>query len=258
MGRHPLTADPVAVAAATRLLGSRSAAIPDCQCATGSARHDAEVGLPAAVSAAAGLGTDLSSKCSVCRSLCGIAMSRSTAAVDRHLPAGLARTIPMGGSSGKDRSPWSHTQDVVVGVNVTAAPSAPLLQALLSVNAGKPPAEVHTAVRLAWSDSARAAYGLIPLDVSGIGIGSSNLVCGWACEGTDLPAGAVHPSVPANSTAAAAVGPAAGAMAAAAGEDAGARGGSSSLVVGWQPELWSRLAYTGGLHWHSSLRLLSD
>jgi hypothetical protein len=248
------------VAAVTRLLGQGSAPVPDCECATGSARRDAEVALPAAAAAAAaGLGVDLGSKCSVCRSLCVIAMCRSAAAVDRHLPKGLARTVPRGGSSSKDRSPWSYTQDVVVGVNVTAAPSAPLLQALLSVNAGKSPAEAHTAVRLAWSDTARAAYGLIPLDVSGIGSGSANLVCGWACEGKDLPAGAVHPAITANSAAAAAVGPAAaGAMAAAAGEDGEAAEGSSSLVVGWQPELWSRVAYTGGLHWHSSLRLLSD
>lgn len=75
---------------------------------------------------------------------------------------------------------------------------------------------------------------------------------GWACSGELLPAGAVHPAVPAAAEQA---------DPAAAGAAAGAAGGAepdSSLAVGWQPELWSRLAYTGELHWLCRLRLLSD
>lgn len=218
-----------------------------CGCA---AAGLAESGLQAEAATAAGQsGPHLGSTCGVCRSLRSIAVSKAAAAADRHLPGGAARS----GSSDGSRSTWPCAHDVLVGVNVTAAPSAALLQAVQGLTAAKAPAEAFTAVQLCWSHTTGAAYGLVPLDVSGISAASSNLVTGWApSNGELLPAGAVHPA------AAAAAGPA---DPAAAGAAAGAVGGAepdSSLAVGWQPELWSRLAYTGELHWLCRLRLLSD
>lgn len=130
-------------------------------------------------------------------------------------------------------------------MNVTAAPSAALLQGLQGLTAAKAPAEAFTAVQLCWNHTTGAAHGLVPLDVLGISAGSTNLVTGWSCSnGKVPPAGAVHPAAEQADPAA-----------------AGAAGGAepdSSLAVGWQPELWSRLAYTGELHWLCRLRLLLD
>jgi hypothetical protein len=205
-----------------------------------------ESGLLAEAAAAAAAAGEPGSTCGVCKSLCSIAASKAAAAADRHLPFGGAFDL-------------SDSRDVIVGVNVTAAPSAALLQALQGQVAAKPPAEAYTTVRLRWSLSLNTAYGLVPLDVFGIQAASDNLVTEWACSDRELPAHAAHPLVPA------AVFPvdqdpevAAGAAAAAGAAGGGAGAPDGSLAVGWQPELWSRLAYTGELHWLCRLRLLSD
>lgn len=182
------------------------------------------------------------STCGVCKSLCSIAASKAAAAADRHLPFGGALNL-------------CDSRDVIVGVNVTTAPSAALLQALQGQVAAKPPAEAFTTVRLCWSLSTNTAHGLVPVDVFGISAASKNLVTEWACSNRELPEHAAHPLVPA------AIHPA-DQDPVAAGAAAGAAGGGAvpdgSLAVGWQPELWSRLAYTGELHWLCRLRLLSD
>lgn len=232
--------DPVATAAAASLLALSAAPghARELSC-TGCGKCDAGVPAPAAASSTGPLNT----RCRVCRSVCSIAASKAAAAAARHLGSSA-------GSSEGAGANWCRTQDVLVGVSVTAAPSVALLQGLLDGSAARGPAEGHMPVRLSWSEAAGAAYGLVPLDVKGIGSGSSNLVCGWACSRAELPAGAVEASQPAAPPAAMAGGEGAGA-----GAHAGSGGG---LIVGWQPEVWSRVAYTGELHWYSTLRLLSD
>ena len=258
--------DPTATAAAASLLAISAAAVYDRESHSGSGRCDAHVCTPAAASGG------LSTCCSVCKAICGIAASKAAAAAARHLgrngssAGGCGSSGSNGGSS--VGSSWCHTQDVLVGVSVVAAPTAALLQGLVGASAAKGPAACCVPVRLSWSDAAGAAFGLVPLDVAGIGIGSSNLVCGWGCSPQELPAGAVEVSqaaavadarVGAVEIQPGAQGPGAGAGAVGVVGEAGAGpAGAGSLIVGWQPEMWSRVAYTGELHWHSTLRLLSD
>jgi len=157
-----------------------------------------------------------------------------------------------------------------VGVAVVAAPTAAALQGLTQAAARQHPSESHTACRLRWCKAAGAVHGLVPLDVSDLG-STNNLVSSWDCSAEQLPEGAVQPTVRAaaagGAAAAAAAGVAAGGgpldgrvagglqQAAVAGER---YGGGGSLAVGWQAELWSRLAFAGELHWQASLRLLSE
>jgi hypothetical protein len=243
--------DPTATAAAASLL-AMSAAVCDRESHSGSggaAKCDAHVCTPAAASGG------LSTCCSVCKAVRGIAASKAAAAAARHLGSSSSSAGGCAGSNcsnGGSSSSWCQTQDVLVGVSVAAAPTAALLQGLVGASAAKGPAACCMPVRLSWSDAAGAAFGLVPLDVAGIGIGSSNLVCGWACSPQELPAGAVEVEV-----IQAPVVADAGAGGLGAGAAAGAAG-DGGLIEGWQPEVWSRVAYTGQLHWHSTLRLLSD
>jgi hypothetical protein len=225
-------------AAAVPSILKAATAVPDYECTTGWASCGTDA-------AATPTSTDLSSCCRVCRDVRSIAASKAAAALTRHLAAGASSSSSSGSDDGQG-SARVEVQDVLVGVNVVAAPSTPLLQGLVASNASKAPADAFAAARLAWSDAAGAAYGLVPLNATGISSGSGNLVCGWACNPQELPTGAVHVAV-----AATAAGDAAGGA-------AGAGGAGSSLVVGWQPELWSAVAYTGELHWHCSIRVLSD
>lgn len=222
------------------------------------------------------------SKCGVCRALCSMAVNKAAAAAHRHLTAPDSRahvsSTQADGSSVTAGCSWqamlSAAQDVVVGVSVLAAPSAALLQGLVDASAALAPKASHVACKLCWSAAAGAGYGLIPLDVLGIeGSSSSNLVSTWACRSPQvLPAGAVEPvgtqlpgaDAPPVVAAEQFVGGGAAAAAVeavAAGPDErgpGLQGGNGGLIVGWQPELWSSLAFTGELHWATSLRLLSD
>jgi hypothetical protein len=237
-------------AAVPSLLKAAAEAVPDHEWADCSAD---------AAAAAAATSTDLSSCCRVCRDIRSIAASKAAAAVTCHLSADASSSSSGSSGSSSDDGQGAarvEVQDVLVGVNVVAAPSASQLQGLVASNASIPPADAFAAARLAWSELAGAAYGLVPLDIACISSGSGNLVCGWACGPQERPAGAVQVT----GGAAAAVGVAAVAAAAGGEAEAGAGDGSSSssLVVGWQPELWSAVAYTGEVHWHCSLRLLSD
>lgn len=209
------------------------------------------------------LGIDLAGKCEVCQCLCSVAMHRAAATRARHLGEAAATSHCAGGSStttsttncsSSQRSCWTAAQDVVVGVNVVAAPSAAMLQDLVSANTTRAPAEAFVPCKLCWCDAAGAAWGLLPLDVTAIGSSrSGNLVARWDCGMAELPIGAVQLAGGVDG-----VGGGGGGVGGGAGQGDEGAGGGGGLVVGWQPELWSRLAYTGELHWHISLRQLSD